>query len=239
MLQETELIVLNAVRYSDTAAIVHTYSRAFGPLHLKVSRTSARKAAGTRAFFTPFSLLSVVLDYRPKREVQIPSESRLLYCPACIATDPVANAVTLFLTELLFKLLRNEEPEERLFGLIKEEIALMDRLTSAEMANYHLVFLLKLLPAIGVMPVIDDYRPGWVLNLDEGGFMPPFGPAQNEDRAPSETLIRLLRADDPYLCPLNQNSRQALLRLLLRYLSRHYPSLDNLRSPAVLSELFG
>lgn len=239
MLQETELIVLDAVRYSDTAAIVHTYSRAFGPLPFKVARTGRQKAGGTRVFFTPLSLLSVTLDYRPKKEVQVPWEARLVSCPSCISTDPVANAVTLFLTELLFRLLQNEEPDDNLFRLLKSEIGSMDNLSTGELANFHLVFLLKLLPALGILPVLESYRPGYVLDFTEGCFRPPFNDVQKSNAPLSGILVDMLLSPQPYCHPLSRSQRNAFLNLLLRYFAHHFPSISLLRSPAVLSTLFG
>lgn len=238
MLQETELIVLDAVRYSDTAAIVHTYSRAFGPLPLKVARTSRRKAGGTRPFFTPFSLLSVTLDFRPKKEIQTPWEARLVTCPSCVSTDPVANAVTLFLTEVLFRLLRNEEPDEALFALLKDEIAAIDGLSTSELANFHLVFLLKLLPTLGILPVLESYRQGYVLNFEEGRFFPAQNAAQRADAECSAMLFGMITAPEPYSYPLTRETRKAFLGFLTRYLSHHFPSVRDLRSPDVLSALF-
>ena len=239
MLQETELIVLDAVRYSDTASVVHTYSRAFGPLHLKVARASRRKAGGTRPFFTPFSILSVTLDFRPKKEIQTPWEAHLLTSPSCVSTDPVACAVTLFLTELLFRLLRNEEPDDGLFQLLKGEIEAMDRLSTSELANFHLVFLLKLLPKLGILPVLESYREGYVLNFEEGRFFPAQNATQKADAESSATLIGLVTAPDPYRYPLTREKRKRFLDFLTRYLSHHFPSVRDLHSPEVLSALFG
>ena len=238
MLSTTEIIVLDAVRYSDTASIVHAYSREFGPLHLKVSRASRRKAGGTRAFFTPFSLLSVTLDFRPKKEVQVPWESHLVNCPSCISADPVANAVTLFLTELLFRLLRTEESDVALFDLIKEEIAGMDSLSEGELANFHLVFLLKLLPHLGILPLLDSYRPGYVLDFEEGRFLPPVSDYQREEAPTNALFLELLTSETPYLTPISRAGRQALLRFILRFYGHHFPSISNLRSPEILTDLF-
>ena len=238
MLSTTDVIVLDAVRYSDTASIVHVYSREFGPLHLKVSRASRHKAGGTRAFFTPFSLLSVTLDFRPKKEVQVPWESRLLYCPSCISADPAANAVALFLTELLFRLLRSEEPDEALFDLLKEEIEQMDGLTTGELANFHLVLLLRMLPLLGILPATETYRPGYVLSVEEGRFIPPVAEYQKAEAPSAAMMMDMLSSEEPLRVPLSRDQRQALLRFLLRYYSCHFPSVSDLRSPDILAALF-
>ena len=239
MLVTTELIVLDAVRYSDTAAIVHTYSRDFGPLHLKVSRPSSRRRqGGARAFFSPLSLLEVTMDYRPKREVQTPLEARLEGCPGCVATDPGANAVALFLTELLFRLLRSEEPDKALFSLLRGEILSMDLLSSAELANFHLVLLTKMLPLLGVLPDLNGYREGYLLDFEEGRFYPPAGGHQRERIRVSGLFCRLMKEEAPLSVPLTREERGGLLDLLLGYLGTHFPSVQGLKSPAILPLLF-
>lgn len=51
MLTETELIVLGAVRYSDNASIVSTYSECFGALSFKCIRSASRRRGQANAFF--------------------------------------------------------------------------------------------------------------------------------------------------------------------------------------------
>lgn len=238
MLIKTELIVLDAVRYSDTALIVHTYSREVGPLHVKVTRSGRHKSSTSRIFLTPLSLLETSMDFRHNREVQIPLETHLLYCPSCISTDPVANAVTHFLTELLFRLLRNEEPDYELFGLLRDEIFSMDSLSTSELANFHIVLLLRLMPLLGIQPRTDSYRPGYILDIEEGVFCPPLNDRRRAESPIFQSLIELLGTTSPHSYPLSGERRNALLRMLLRYYSHHFPSLSDLRSLDVLSALF-
>ena len=73
MTTEIEAIVLTAVRFSDTAYMIHVYSDLFGSLSLRVSRPAGRKTAGgTRALFIPLSVIRTTIDYRSTREVFIP-----------------------------------------------------------------------------------------------------------------------------------------------------------------------
>lgn len=89
MTTEIEAIVLTAVRFSDTAYMIHVYSDLFGSLSLRVSRPAGRKTAGgARALFIPLSVIRTTIDYRSTREVFIPRGTTIVQLLSAPSIDP-------------------------------------------------------------------------------------------------------------------------------------------------------
>lgn len=239
MIIETELLVLKAIRYSDSSSIVHTYSKELGSISYKVARTSRKRSGSVRAFFMPLSHLKVEMNYFPNREVQVaPKEVELLYLPSQPSYDPVANAVALFMTEVLHRLLRVEQGESDIFEFIIKMVRRLDTLPPAQLPSLHLQFLVELTHHLGILPRVEGYQKGYILSFDAGSFEPI---SREEDalwREASEILVAFIHSEEPCAMPLNKVQRNAVVSLLLDYITYHYPNLGTIRSPEVLSTLF-
>lgn len=238
MLTETELITLKSVRYSDSASIVHTYSERFGSLSFKVTRTRSRKRSSASAFFMPLSLLSVTLDHQPKREIHVAKEVQLRNVLTLPSRDPSANAVALFSTELLNRVLRVGTPDDQLYQFVREQIVGFDDQTPGEIASFHLRLIVGLLFRMGIQPHTETFKHGFVLDLSEGVFRAPWSRQEADFVERSEHLYTLITSPSAEGLPLSREQRNALLDLLLRYLAYHFPDVGTLRSPDVLSQLF-
>lgn len=238
MLTETELIVLGAVRYSDNASIVSTYSECFGALSFKCIRSASRRRGQANAFFIPLSILKVTLDYLPNRGIQIPREQELLHRPIRPSIEPVANAVALFTVELLTRLLRSSGTDRALYRYLREEIKGLECLSDKGISSFHLRLLTGLLHHLGILPQSETYRAGSILDFSEGTFRPSWSPEEQGKAYASSLLYQFISSPAPEELPLSGQDRNLLLKLLLDFLGYHFPDLGNLKSPEILSQLF-
>lgn len=240
MLTETEVIVLRSVRYSDSASIVQTYSDLYGSLSFRVSRSTRRIASGgARAFFVPLSILSITFDYHQGRDVQHYRDVTPQSVVTSASTDPIVNAEVLFISELLSHLLRSQGVDRNLFGYLRDRISRLDSMSREHAASFHLHLMAGLCYHLGIIPNCDGYTAGRVLDLHDGHFRAPVSAADQHRREASALLVRFFIDEHPEEIPLNQQMRRQLLSLLLGYLGHHFPEVSNLRSPVVLSDLFG
>lgn len=238
MLTTTELIILKGVKYSDTSSIVNTYSEQYGSLAFKISRTpTSRKRGGMGAFFMPLSILSVTFNYQTKREVFIPKEYSIIHTPKSPSIDPTANAVALFTVELLNRLLRSDGGDSGVYNYIKQRIQQLDNLPKQELSSFHLGTIVGILHYIGILPQIESYKPGYILDNSEGQFIQSFNKNDKKVSA-SKLLIDYIKTPNPEALPINKEERNTLLDLLLQYLTYHYPEIGNLHSPEILTQLF-
>ncbi|MDO5017523.1 MAG: recombination protein O N-terminal domain-containing protein [Porphyromonas sp.] len=238
MLCETELIVLNGVRYSDHASIVTTYSEQFGSLAFKCIRTASRRRGRANAFFRPLSVLQLNFDYHPLREIQTPGESSILHVPLRPTMEVSANAVAHFSVELLTRVLRANSADPQLFRFLKQEIVGMEGLSAKGINSFHLRLMTGLLRHMGILPVCDGYRPGYVLDYGNGSFRPICHADKRAAGEAASLLVQFITTAHPEELPLTVAQRGHLLDLLLGYLTYHFPDVGTLRSPEILSQLF-
>ena len=149
MLSTTDAIVLALQPLSDRAHLLHAYTRAGGRVNCKVYGLGRRHAAG---LYTPFSLIQITGDLPSLQGVdggRLPSvrSSQLLYVPATTTTDPRKQAVSLFLSEVLYLTLRHPMPDEPMFDFLAEAVQQLDRTDQPE--NFHLSFLASFAAQLG------------------------------------------------------------------------------------------
>ena len=127
--------------------------------------------------------------------------------------------MTLFLSEVLLRTLRDGANEDGLFDWCVGSILTLNAL-EADFANFPVRFLMELTGALGFRPTFDDIAPFAQEHLTQ--------------------MKQLLNASftESMLLPLNGVTRNALCESLLLYLSFHTDSNIQVKSLSVLRELY-
>lgn len=238
MLVETELIVLSAVRYSDNASIVTTYSERLGTIAFKAIRSASRKRGRANALFTPLSVVKMAMEYHPTRAIQIPGEPFVVHAPLRPSLDSVANAVALFTVELLTRVVRSSSADTALYRYLRDEIVGLEHLSDKGVSSFHLRLMVGMLHYMGILPDQEQYREGFILDLAEGAFRRAWTQEEQLLGRSSALLVQFITTEYPEELSLSRHERNALLDMLLAYLAYHFPDVGTLRSPEVLSQLF-
>ena len=240
MLTKTLAIVLHSLKYGETRMIVDLFTKTHGRLSFMVSIPKTSKARIKKQLFQPLTLLEVETDIRPKAQLQKMSDVRLASPFTTIPFHPHKLAITLFIAEFLFYALRSEQRNEPLFDYITNSIQWLDSQTD-RFANFHLVFLMRLSRFLGFYPNLDDYQPGDYFDLRESIFCNT-PPLHHDVLHPTEAekLQLMMRMDFPtmHLFRLSHQERDRLLEVAVVYYRLHLPSFPELKSLAVLQQLF-
>ena len=138
MLSTTDAIVLSLQPYSDKAHILHAYTRAGGRVNYMVYGIGRKNTTGK---YSPLSILQITTDNKSIRTAQ------LSYIPTTLTTDPYKCAIVLFLSEVLYHVLRHPMQDEMLWDFIAHAIEELD--ASAEPQNFHLSFLVGFAAKLG------------------------------------------------------------------------------------------
>ena len=171
------------------------------------------------ALFLPLNILEADVVENPKSTLWSLRNILLKDGLSGIRGNLHKNTMTLFLSEVLFRTVREGVFEEGLYEWCIGSILTLNAL-EADFANFHIRFLLELVGALGFRPTFDDIAPFAKEHLQE---LKPFLQASF-----SESM----------LIPLTGSSRNALCDSLLQYLSYHTESAIQVRSLAVLRELY-
>ncbi|MDR0976854.1 MAG: DNA repair protein RecO [Prevotellaceae bacterium] len=246
MLQKTEGIVLHSLRYSDTALIVNLYTEQLGRLALRIPVSAphssrSRRGAVRSVLFQPLSILEMELDVRPGATIYKIKEAKAV-CPfASIPYDPVKSAITLFLAEFLYRAVREETGNRALYAYLRHSIVWLDTCRDS-VANYHLVFLMRLSRFLGLTPNLDDYRTGDYFDL-QGACFTSVRPSAHPfflhpDEAARLSLLMRMNYDTMHLFRFSRAERNRCLVIINDFYRLHLPDFPVLKSIEVLKELF-
>lgn len=193
----------------------------------------------------PLSYLDMVVYANPKttlnyvKEIAPHGGATPLATPSMpmqeqLQADAVRNAVVFFMTELLYKTLREEEPDQALFDYIVQVLQQLKEPLSSRHNQLPLLFMLRLTAYLGIEP-LDNYcalEP--CFDLYNGRFQ-RHGEGTLSIEA-SQTLHYYLQAmhnDSP--CPRTTlQQRQELMNNLLDYFRIHLAGFGDFTSHEIL-----
>jgi recombinational DNA repair protein (RecF pathway) len=95
----------------------------------------------TSGRYNPLSILQLTTDERSIRTAQ------LTFVPRTIDTDPYKRTIALFISEVLYHVLRHPMSDEPMFDFIAQSIQELDE--TDEPQNFHLAFLIGLAAKLG------------------------------------------------------------------------------------------
>lgn len=217
MTTNTELIVLHTTKFGENSIVVHTLSKEYG------RRSFLIRGVGKKAVMTlmlPLTVLEAEIVQTSKSTLYTARNLTAKYPLMGIRSNIYKNSMTLFMSEVLYRTLKDGANEEGLFEWCERSILLLDAIES-DFSNFHLRFLLEFAVALGFSPQARD-------------LMPFVG-----DHYP--LVERLMKEDfaDVMLIPMNGLLRNEIAESILRYLEFHTESAINIASLKVLRELFG
>ncbi|MEP1096239.1 MAG: DNA repair protein RecO [Cyclobacteriaceae bacterium] len=220
MVIKTNGIVLNYIKYGDTSIIVRIFTEELGYGSFIVNSIRSQKSKKSIGHFQPFSILELVVYVKESRDLQRVSDFKNHIPFHAIHQNFTKSAITLFLTEVLSKLLQNEPSSNPdLYHFISKSIKEFDALSSG-VENFHLQFLLKIATHLGF--AFDEFETLFT-SIDK--LVP---------HAEGEHVLEKLIIE-PYGISLeaNRTTRNEIIDILLDYFQHHM----NLPRPKSLTVL--
>ena len=237
MLIKTRGIVLNFLKYRETSIIARIYTEQLGVQSYVVNGVRKAKPPGRIALFQPFTLLELVAYTSPRGGLTRLSEYRCAEAFQTLPYDVQKSSVVLFLSEVLSRAVREEEPNEPLFKFLHDSMLAFDRQTSGT-ENFALHFLLHLATYLGFAPasgaeLVDQVVLAGHAPTGPGGGT---GPAVLRLREFEQQFDELL-ADNGTVTIPNGRVRRELLNVVLRYYQLHVEQLGEIKSLDILSQV--
>ena len=145
--------------------------------------------------------------------------------------------VLLFLNEILFKSIQQQEKNDPVFDFIQSFLIRIDQ--TAFNPNCHLWFVCKLTTFLGIAPDISSFKKGTFLNLIEGEFVANNHRKGGCSEIASETIFRLIGMEFDELTglKLTREIRRETLQTLIDYYQIQLEGIKNINSHLVLQEL--
>jgi DNA repair protein RecO (recombination protein O) len=237
MLLKTRCIVLRQIPYSDNAIIVHVYTRESGRMAFMARISKSKTAKLRKNLFQPLFLLEIEYSNKNSRDLQQISEAVLNPLLHTIPINPNKNATALFLSEILYLCLKEEEGSSQLYDFLENSIKYFD-LQEINSNDFHVIFLSKLLKYIGFSPLLLEGDKNY-FDIQNGIFTLS-KPLSHIYLNPEETKVfiaclSLSFSEIPDLSKL----RKPVLTKIVDYYKIHLLTGKEPKSLAVLQEVFG
>jgi DNA repair protein RecO (recombination protein O) len=237
---KTSGIVLHSVRYSDSANIITMYTRQFGRVAYMVYGVNKKKSVCRAALLQPLSLVEMDVFHVPGKDIQRIKEMRIEYPFTGIPYDAFKNAIALFVSEVLFRTLRQTEYDENLYLFLENSIQQLDCCADG-ISNFHLVFLLKLTRYLGIEPNRDPDAKTTYFDLLNGTFLVE-KPLHSHYVMPeiADDIAALLQTNyaNMHNLTFSRKRRMEILEATIEYFKLHVTDFHNLFSLNVLKNLF-
>ncbi|MEQ8554226.1 MAG: DNA repair protein RecO [Cyclobacteriaceae bacterium] len=227
MIEKTRGIVIKYLKYQETSIIAQIFTEKFGLTSFMINGIRSARSKRSIGYFQPFSLLELVAYTKSGRDIQRLSEYRY-YAPAHhIQTDIRKSTIALFLSEILAKLLHHEKgDQEDLYRFLSDSIITFDSM-SENVENFHLHFLLKILPYIGLG--VED-GPELIKSMELEMI--------HEDQKLTQFLSALMNTEITGPVAGSGQLRFKALELILNYYHHHTDSIGEIKSLKVLHQVF-
>ena len=146
--------MLSTTKVGDNALVVHTLSREWGRRGFLVR--SARKTGTT--LFLPLNILEAEVVENSKSELWTLKNIVLRDALPGIRGNLQKNTMTLFLSEVLFRTIKDGANEDGLYEWCVGSVLTLNALES-DYANFPVRFLMELAGALGFRPSFDGIAP--------------------------------------------------------------------------------
>jgi DNA repair protein RecO (recombination protein O) len=240
MLQKTRGIVLHYIKYGDTSIIAYIYTEVFGRQSFIVNGVRRKKSRIRLNQFQPLSVLELDVYYKPSRDIQRIKELKNYLLLHTIHNNIIKSSIALFVAEILYKTLREIEPNKPLFDFIYDSIQILDLKTTG-IENYHLVFLLLLSKYLGISPV-DETQKSIEFTITDRSAMKKSDMSISliftAEEKSAMTQLHEYSFKNLEKIKINNNTRSRLLEKFIEYIKIHLEGIGTIKSLAVLKEVF-
>jgi len=241
MLHQTRGIALHATKFSETSSVVKIYTELFGLQSYIIRGVRKQNSKIKAGLFQPLTILDLIVYHKEKASLQNLKEANYEHPYHSIPFDICKSSIALFINELIYKTIHEEEPHSELFTFLYNTCLQLDG-SDENIPLFHLVFSLKLTKYLGCMPQLNYSSQQQYLNLREGVFQTS-APEHNDfiDPPLSKYFFQILQTpegDYPNL-QIPAKTRNLLLEMILIYYNLHVPGFKEMHSHHILHTVLG
>ncbi|MCD7962361.1 MAG: DNA repair protein RecO [Rikenellaceae bacterium] len=230
-------IVLNSVKYGESGLILYLYTDLFGRQEYIVQ--GLRSKGKKNSFFQPLFILDFI-GYEPRYGSMHKIKEISLSPPlTTIPFDIRKNTISLFIAELIYRMVREANCDAKLFEFIHDSIITLDN-TNEGISNFHMWFLVNLTYFLGIYPG-NNYCKDHYFDIIAGEFTKDVSSSHTyfnlED---SEILGKFMNASVSEINDIKLSGlrRSNFLNSLFTFIGYHTDSINKIKSIDVLKEIF-
>ena len=241
MLIETDAVVISTLKYGDSSLIARCYCKELGLKSFMLKGIlSSKKGALKKSLFQPLSIINLITQVKNQNRegLHFIKEARIRFPLIEIPSDIKKNAVALFLSEVMTRVISEEgAPNSTLYHFIQKNVIQLEEKGFSPL--FHLKFMMDLSQHLGFYPNQSDSKKDF-FDLESGCF---------GSSSPSKYLIggdlvdalkQLLGTNLEALNELTipNSLRTKVLSVLIDYFNLHLQGFGKIKSVDILHEIF-
>lgn len=238
MIAKTNAIVISKLKYGENDLIIKCYTKQFGVVSfLQKGILKSKKGKVKKAYFQLLSQLQLEITYQDNRSLQYIKEVKPHVIYTTLHTNIYKSTIVMFLAEVLYTSLQEEEKNESLYEYLETTLQWLDMQESC--SNFHLLFLLKLTKHLGFYPEQNTNNTSF-FNLKDGRFEEKPTDLYSISGVNLTLLKQLLGTvfDNLSAIKINATQRQVFLTMLLLYFDLHLGSFKKPKSLEIFNQVF-
>lgn len=240
MIIKTRGIVLHHIKYSETSVIVTVFTENYGRQSFLIKGVRSKKSKIKANILQPLFLLDMEIYYKTNRDLQSVKEIQNAFIFNSIPYDLRKSSIAIFIAEILYKTIREQEANKELFDFLYHTIQYLD-IKDKGISNFHIYFLIQLTRYLGFYPGNTYLGKDCYFDLKNGSFVQikPVHPFYMNTE-----YSKLFSTMIPFSTSQNENEilsyaqRIGLLEKILEYYYLHNEGVSNIKSLSVLKEVF-
>ena len=233
MKYKSRAIALSYLKQGESSIIAKIFTEEKGLQSFIVKGVRAKKAKKKLGLFQPLQLLNINAAHITKNSLQYISEISIEHNQVSDGIDMKKNFISIFVAEVISKVLLETEKDKALFKFIWE---LKNNLSNFEKINpnFSLIFLIGLSEQLGFLPSKDQID-GDYFNLEFGEFTNNQQQLNYFIKKENSYYLRKLLENKDINIPY-KNRNEILLHLIQYYKLQHH-ELKNMTSHLIIQSL--
>lgn len=212
MKDKTQGILVGKKNYSESSLILSFYTKNQGLVSFIFKGAKKKQAA---IFYLEIYELSYFL--RPESNLGIIQTMNKVVVLTEIFLNPRKLIMSFFLTDILRKSLKEEQPDSAIYEFLKNQILVLE--SQENLLFFPLVFLLNYIKLLGFSPIVDSTQ-----SSDFDSKLSRVTLSQSEHDEKAVKLMRDLL--NQKTVEIDQKTTQNALILLLDYYKKHLPNFN-------------
>ncbi len=241
MLIETDAVVISTLKYADSSLIARCYCKELGLKSFMLKGIlSSKKGDLKKSLFQPLSIINLITQVKKENRegLHFIKEARIRFPLIEIPSDIKKNAVVLFLSEVITRVISEEgTPNLKLYHFIQKNVVQLEEKEFSPL--FHLKFMVDLSYHLGFYPNESRLKEDF-FNLESGCFC---NSSLSKYVIGGDLVVafkQLLGANFEELNELTipNSLRTKVLSVLIDYFNLHLQGFGKIKSVDILHEIF-
>ena len=238
MLDNIRIVVLHTIKYKESGIIVQGYSERGGRESFFVRKGGKRGRGSILPQLHPLSIIDATPSSFSFGDMTTIKEISLPYKLESIRSNILKSSIAIFISELLYKTIREIECNPEMFLFLNEAILMLESMDKG-ISNFHAYFTVMLCKYLGYLPNIKSVPSGYLFDIPLASYTPVKGELCF-DTTNSALLAKFAISDYDSISEIKMTGggRTLFIKEMLRYLGFHAGYGMEIESLNVLHEVF-